>query len=126
MADIRVVQQARPGATTEYYGVAGQAVGIAASDRLIMSFDAEIQADEILVVNGGQLTWSMSVVYPQTGISNFIYSSTGNYTLNGGDSGVPTKPTVKTWFRLPPNSSIELTFSSVTTSGQVELLVLGR
>lgn len=126
MSDIRIVQQSRPGATTEYYGVAGQAVAIVASDKLIMSFDTEIQADEILVVNGGSLTWSMSILYPQTGITNFIYSSTGNYTLNGGDAGMGTKPTVKTWFRLPANSSIELTFSSVTTSGKVELLVLGR
>lgn len=112
--------------TTEYYAVLGQAVAIASGDKLITSYDSELSADEILVINGGSLAWSLSLLYPQTGISNFIASGTGNYTLNGGDAATGTKPSVKTWFRLPANSTLELTFSAVTTSGKVELLVVGR
>ena len=68
MADIRLVQQVRSGITTEYYGVIGQSSSISASDKLIMSFDAEITIDELIVSldAGADVVWDLDIVYPQT------------------------------------------------------------
>ncbi len=131
MAEYRDVQVVRPGITTEYYSVIGQDVSITTNDRLIMSFDKEVTVDELMVYKvggGGSFNWDLNIVYPQTGIRNFIYNSTGDYTMNGGDNvpAVPTAPNVKTWFRLPANSSLELTFFAVASSATVELIVIGR
>ena len=127
VADIQVVQQVRQGQTTEYYAAAGQIASISDDDLLVMSFDAEVNIDEIIVINGGTLFWDLKINYPQTDQDNYIYSSTdANYSMNGGEEGAGNAPDVKTWFRLPANSRVLLHFSSVTTSGPVELLVIAR
>lgn len=127
MADFRSVQKVRQGVTTEYYAVVGQNVPITTGDRLIMSFDTELALDEIImrkVGGGGTFNWSMNIVYPQTGIANHIFSSTGDFTLNGGSGA--GKPTLRTWFRVPANTSLIVDFSAVTASATVELIVVGK
>lgn len=127
MSDFRFVQQVRQGTTTEYYANAGQNTTIAGGDSITMSFDAEVTLDEIMITvdsASATLTWELAIIYPQTGMSNFIYSDSGDFTLNGGSAA--SGPDVKTWFRLPPNTTLRLSFPSVTSSGLVQLLAIGR
>lgn len=129
MPDFRFVHKVRPGATTEYYSVVGQNISITTGDRLIMSFDTELQFDEIMlrkVGGGGTFNWAMNIVYPQTGIANHIFSSTGDFTLNGGNASGPTDPSLRTWFRVPANTSLIVDFAAVTASATVEVIVIGK